>query len=172
MEAMLERLLEPARAALLIALASVAVLLTVFGLQHLAGAAPCPLCLWQRWPYVALIAIGLVGWRWRPRPMLGLAALVLLGSAGLAGYHVGIEQGWFALPAGCAAAGQASTIEELRQLLAEAPPTCDQVGFTLLGLSLATWNVVTSLALAAYATAAAFGLGRRTARDRLAPAGR
>ena len=172
MDAMLERVLEPARAALLIALASVAVLLTVFGLQYLAGAAPCPLCLWQRWPYVALIAIGLVGWRWRPRLMLGLAALVLLGSAGLAGYHVGVEQGWFALPAGCAAAGQASTIEELRQMLAEAPPACDQVGFTLLGLSLATWNVVTSLALAAYAAAAALGLGRHPEPDRLARAGR
>jgi disulfide bond formation protein DsbB len=169
---MLGRVLEPSRAALLIALASGAVLLAVFGMEHLAGAAPCPLCLWQRWPYALLIALGLIGWRWRPRAMLGLAVLVLLGSAGLAGYHVGVEQGWFALPAGCAAAGQASTIEELRQLLAEAPPACDQVGFTLFGLSLATWNVVTSLALAAYAACAALGLGRRIAPDRLAPAGR
>jgi disulfide bond formation protein DsbB len=169
---MLDRLLEPPRAALLLALASIAILLTVFGLQYLAGAAPCPLCIWQRWPYAALIVIGLIGWRWRLRPMLGLAVLVLLGSAGLAAYHFGIEQGWFPLPAGCAAGGQASSIEELKQLLAEAPPACDQVGFTLLGLSLAAWNVLTSLALAAYAGAAAVGLGRRPAPDCLAPNGR
>ena len=57
-------------------------------------------------------------------------------------------------------------------MLAEAPPACDQVGFTFLGLSLAGWNVVASLALATIAAAAALGLGRRSARDRFATAGR
>ena len=168
----MNRVLFPPTAALLLALASALILLAVLALQYLGDLPPCPLCVWQRWPWLGVAALGLIGWRWRPRPMLGLAGLVLLGSAGLAGYHVGVEQGWFALPAGCTAAGQASTIEELRQLLAEAPPACDQVGFTLLGLSLAMWNVITSLGLAAYAACAALGLGRRPAPDRIAPAER
>ena len=149
----------PRRLALLLGLGSGAVLLGALGLQYLGGVAPCPLCIWQRWPHLAVLLIGLLGWAWWPRPMLALAGLVLLGSAGLAGYHVGIEEGVWALPAGCAAGQEASTVEELRQLLAEAPPACDQVGFTVLGLSLASWNGVNSLALAALALWAAWRAG-------------
>jgi disulfide bond formation protein DsbB len=169
---MLANLLEPSRASLLLALASAAILLAALALQYLGGLPPCPLCIWQRWPYVAVIALGLIGWRWRPRAMLGVAALVLLGGAGIAAYHVGIEQGWWALPAGCVAGGTAQSVEELKRMLAEAPPACDQVGFTFLGLSLAGWNLVASLAMAAAATAAVIGLRRGGARDGLVRAGR
>jgi disulfide bond formation protein DsbB len=166
---MLARMLEPARASLLLAFASAAILLAALALQYVGGLPPCRLCIWQRWPYVALIALGLLGWRWRPRAVLVVATLVLLGGAGLAAYHVGIEQGWWALPAGCVAGAGAETIEDLRRMLAEAPPACDQVGFTLLGLTLAGWDVVASLGLAAFTLAAALGLGRPAAAARRDP---
>jgi disulfide bond formation protein DsbB len=158
---MLDRSLTPASACLVLALASAALLLGALGLQYLGGLPPCRLCIWQRWPYALLIVLGVVGWRVFPRAALGLAALVLLIGAGLAVYHVGVEQGWWALPAGCIAGQGAESIEDLKRLLAEAPPACDQVGFTLLGLSLAGWNLVASLLLALFAGAAA--LGRRPA---------
>ena len=165
------RLLEPPLAALSLALVSAVALIAAFGLQYLAGLAPCPLCVWQRYPHLAVITLGLVGWYWRAPVMLGLAALVLVGSTGLAAYHVGIEQGWWALPAGCVAGVAAGSVDELRQMLAAAPPTCDQVSFTLLGLSLAGWNGLLSLGLAAYAAAAlAFNRGhprRIGTKDRL-----
>jgi disulfide bond formation protein DsbB len=153
--------LQPRAASLLLAAAAAAILLAALGLQYLGGLPPCHLCVLQRYPYAGLIGIGLVGWFWQPRLMLGLASLVLLGSAGLAGYHLGVEQEWWALPAGCAAGGDARSVEELRRLLAEAPPTCDQVGFTFLGLSLAAWNGLISLALAAFAAASALTGGRQ-----------
>jgi disulfide bond formation protein DsbB len=169
---MLARILEPARACLLLALASLAILLAALGLQYLGGLPPCPLCIWQRWPYVALIALGLIGWRWRPRVLLGVATLILLGGAGLAVYHVGIEQGWWALPGGCVAGADAGSVEDLKRLLAEAPPACDQVSFTFLGLTLAGWNLMASLTLAVYAAAAGLHVGRRGAPDRFATAER
>ena len=169
---MLARALEPSRTCLLLTLASGAILLAALGLQYLGALPPCRLCIWQRWPYVALIALGLIGWRRRPRAMLGLATLVLFGGAGLAAYHVGIEQGWWALPAGCVAGGSAQTVEDLRRLLAEAPPACDQVGFSFLGLTLAGWNLLASLLLAAFTFATALGAGRREAQDSLASARR
>ena len=164
--------IQPRRASLLLALVSAAILLGALALQFLGGLAPCPLCIWQRWPYVALVALGLIGWRWRPRALLGIATLVLLGEAGLAAYHVGIEQGWWALPGGCIAGVTAKSVEELKRMLAEAPPACDQVGFTFLGLTLAGWNLVASLALAAYAAAAALDVARRGAPDWFAAAER
>jgi disulfide bond formation protein DsbB len=145
----------PRTASLLLAIAAALILAAVFAFQYLGGAAPCPLCIWQRYPYGVLIALGVIGFFWQPRPMLVLCVLVLLVGAGLAGYHYGIEQGWFALPAGCAAGGEATSVEELRQMLREAPPACDQVQFTVLGLSLAAWNLLASLGLAAFAAYAA-----------------
>jgi disulfide bond formation protein DsbB len=167
------RVLEPARACLLLALASAAILLGALALQYLGGLPPCHLCVWQRWPYVAVIALGLAGSRWQPRALLGGAALALLAGAGLAAYHVGIEQGWWALPAACVAGGGAASVEELRRLLTEAPPTCDQVRFTLAGLSLAGWNLLASLGLAGFALAAALDPARTGAagRGRLSDAG-
>jgi len=174
MQAMLARVLEPARASMLLALCSAGILLTALALQYVGGLPPCHLCFWQRWPYVALIFIGLIGWRWQPRAALGVATLVLLGGAGLAAYHVGIEQEWWPQPASCVARDTARSVEDLRRVLAEAPPTCDRVSFTFLGLTLAGWNLVASLLLAAFTLASALGLGRRggaAQRDPI-PAGR
>ncbi len=140
----------PKNASLLLALAAIAILASVFALQYLVGLAPCRMCIWQRWPFAALALIGLIGAFWRPKVMLMLACLTLLVSIGLAGYHVAVEQGWLALPAGCAAGAGAGSVEELKAMLKEAPPSCDQVDFTFLGVSLAGWNAVASLTLAGF----------------------
>ena len=130
-------------------------LLAALVLQFMFGFAPCNLCLWERWPYLVAAAAAL-GALIVDTPRAGLAAVAvfLLGGTLLAGYHVGVEQGVFALPEGCASAGRAASIDELRQMLAHAPPRCDQVNAAFLGLSLAAWNLV----LSAFLTlAAAFG---------------
>jgi len=143
--------LTPRTGCLLLVLAGAAVLASVFAFQYLGGAAPCQMCIWQRYPYAVLIVIGLIGSFWQPRLMLALGALVLLVGGGIAVYHYGVEEGWFALPAGCAAGGDATSVEELRRMLQEAPPACDQVRFTVFGWSLAAWNILTSAVLAAFA---------------------
>lgn len=145
----------PRTASLLLAVAGALILAAVFGFQYLGGAAPCQLCIWQRYPYGVLIVLGLLGWFWRPRPMLALSVLALLVGAGLAGYHFSVEEGWLALPTGCVAGQGATSVEELRRMLSEAPPACDQVLFTVFGWSLTVWNLIASLGLAAFAGIAA-----------------
>ena len=117
-------------------------------LQFGFGFAPCNLCLWERWPYLVAVAAA-VGALIVDTPRAGLAAMavVLLGGTGLAAFHVGVEQGLFALPESCAAAGRAQSLDELRQMLANAPPRCDQVSAQFLGLSLAAWNLALSATL-------------------------
>jgi disulfide bond formation protein DsbB len=147
--------LTPRTSCLLLAIASVAILASVFAFQYLGGAAPCQMCIWQRYPYALLIALGLLGWFWQPRLILAIGTLVLLVGGGIASYHYGVEQGWFALPAGCAAGGDATSVEELRRMLSEARSACDQVQFNLFGWSLAAWNILTSVVLAALTAIAA-----------------
>lgn len=147
---MIAMLSEPRRRALiLIALCGTAVLSTVLLLQYGYGAAPCRLCIWQRWPWLVMIVLGLGGLFVRPGLALALCGVAALIGAGIGGYHFAIEQGMIALPQGCVAGAGAGSVGELRQMLAQAPPSCDQVSVALAGLSLAAWNVIGSLLIVA-----------------------
>lgn len=144
---------------LALAVAAAVALAGALTLQFVGGLAPCHLCILERYPYVVvLVACGL-GWlAGRPKLALAVAAAAMAVNVGLAGFHVGVEQGWFALPESCLSLGQAATIEDLRAQLMAAPARCDQVPLTVLGLSLAAWNGVYAAALLVVAL---LGLARR-----------
>src|SRR5271154_5043325 len=142
----------PARAfPIFVLAASAAVLGAVLVSQYWGGLAPCELCLKERWPWTAAIAISFVATmtgsrRALPRVAL-LLALVFAAGTALAFYHVGVEQHWFAGPSACtAAAGTPTTLEALKaQLLHQQPVRCDEPAWTLYGISLAGWNFLASL---------------------------
>ncbi len=143
----------PRFAPLLLLIAAAAVLGGAWGFQIVGGLAPCELCLLERWPYYAVVAAALAalvaGRRGATQALLACAALAFLAGAGLALYHVGVEQHWIAGPSACTGGGPAGSIEELRRrLLAQQVVQCDEVQWSLFGLSLAAWNVAISLALA------------------------
>lgn len=143
---------------LLATLGSVGLLGGAFAFQYFGGLAPCQLCLWQRWPHAAAILIGVIalatGWR-------GLAwagALAALATAGIGGFHVGVEQGWWEGLATCTA-GSISGISTADLLNPSAPIAapirCDAIAWEMLGISMAGWNMILSLVLAGIWVAAA-----------------
>lgn len=133
---------------------TLAILATVLALEHIAGLAPCPLCLWQRAPYGGAAVLALLAFvTARPRVLpwlFAMMALVFVAAAGLGLYHLGIEQEWWPGPASCGGTGNATTIAELRRQLASTTP-CDRPAATLGGLSLAAYNVIAAFFLAAAA---------------------
>jgi disulfide bond formation protein DsbB len=155
-------------APLAIAIACLLVVGGALAFQYLGGLRPCELCLYQRWPYYAAAALGLiaaaVGNGRATKAALLLAALLFAVDAGLAFYHAGVEQHWFPGPGACTGlALQVGSVEDLRaQLLATPPVRCDEIQWSLFGISLAGWNVVAALALAAFSLAA-FARLRRAA---------
>ncbi len=148
--------------------ASAAALGVAFVAQYVGGLEPCPLCIYQRYPYGAAIALGALALAsagrgpW-PAVLVGLAGVAFTGDAAIAFYHVGVEQGWFEGLAACAGeSATPTTLEELRaQVLGSAPPRCDVVQWSLLGISLAGYNLMYSAALAVLTFAAAVVLTRR-----------
>jgi len=83
------------------ALAAAAALGTAYFAQYVLLLTPCELCLWERWPYRAAIAIGLIGAFLPPRFgkwVFGLLALVFLTGAAIAFLHIGVEQTWWPSP--------------------------------------------------------------------------
>ncbi len=142
---------------LLAAGGSAALLLGAFGFQYLGGLAPCKLCLWQRWPHAAAVAIGALA-LWLPGRALPLAgALAALTTAGIGAWHTGVERGWWAGPDSCTAGPIGGlTPEQLMEQILTAPLVrCDDVPWELFGLSMASWNALASAGLALLWLAAA-----------------
>ncbi|MEM1345354.1 MAG: disulfide bond formation protein B [Pseudomonadota bacterium] len=138
---------------LLAGLGSALLLAGAFAFQYLGGLAPCPLCLWQRWPHAVAIAVAALAVTvlWRVSRQVSLVGgLVMLGGAGLGGYHVGIERGWWPGPGTCSAPDPAglSASELFDQIMATPVVRCDEVAWDFLGISMAGWNALASLALA------------------------
>jgi disulfide bond formation protein DsbB len=123
-------------------------------LQYMGGFAPCALCIWQRWPHLAVIIMAFIGLRGvMPRGMLWLILITGVISVGLGGYHAGIEYGFWAGPTACTAnLAKDGDIKALTQQLLSIPLTrCDEVVWSLFGLSMASWNALISLDIIAVA---------------------
>ena len=154
--------------------------ITVIAAATLAGAwffqlvleiLPCPLCLEQRYAYYFAVPfaalLGLAAAKGAPRPLLlaGLAILALaaLANASLGAYHAGVEWGFWQGPTDCTGPignfGSAGSL--LERLDKVKVVRCDEVQWRFLGLSLAGYNVLISLFMAAIA---AWGIARTSRR--------
>ncbi|TYO90807.1 disulfide bond formation protein B [Oceanicella actignis] len=141
----------PRRLALIASLGSAALLAGAFGFQHLGGLAPCELCIWQRWPHAAAIALGAAALALGARAWLCAAgALSMAAGAAIAFYHTGVERGWWQGPQTCSGGpdGALNTDELLRQIMAAPVVRCNEVAWEFLGLSMASWNGLASAGLA------------------------
>lgn len=129
---------------------------------------PCPLCLEQRYAYylaiplAALVAFAASRGASRGLLATGLAvlALALLANAVLGGYHAGVEWGFWQGPTDCSGpiVDFGNTGNLLDSLNKVKVIRCDEVQWRFLGLSLAGYNVLISLGLAAVA---GWGIARR-----------
>jgi disulfide bond formation protein DsbB len=130
---------------------SLIALATALAAEYVFGVVGCDLCVLERYPYAATAVIAAAAClRWTPAVLRAAAALcsVLFAlGCGLSVYHVGIQQGWWSEIGLCAGALPASPID-LRTLTAQQRPACDQVDWSILGLSLAALNALYAAALA------------------------
>lgn len=130
---------------------SAALLLGALGFQYLGGLFPCALCLWQRWPHLAAVLLALLGLKVRGAALPVLGAIAALATAAIGGFHVGVEQGWWAGLESCTGAGITGlSMDTLLDPTAAAPGVvrCDQIAWTFAGVSMAGWNMILSLGLA------------------------
>lgn len=135
----------------LAALGSVALLAAALGFQFLGGLAPCVLCIYQRWPHLLAVLAGALGWV-RPGPLPALMGAVgAMGSAAVGAFHTGVEREWWEGLAACAAGPDLTKMtpeEALEAMMTAVPQGCDVVAWSLLGLSMASWNMIVSIGLA------------------------
>ena len=157
-------------AALAITAIAAATLAGAWFMQLALDIRPCQLCLEQRYAYYLMIPLAaltaLAAARDAPRAVLlaGLAIVgaAALGNAGLATYHAGVEWHFWQGPTECT--GPIGNLGSAGNLLERLDTVkvirCDEVQWKFLGLSLAGYNVLISLLLAAIA---AWGIVRSLA---------
>ncbi len=137
---------------LLLLLAGASPLAIAYYAQLVQGYDPCILCLYQRVPFAIVIVLGIIGLI-RPAlaPVVGIiAGLAFATGMSIAFYHVGVEQHWWASAASCGGGlpEQMSIADFQKQLTIKPAKSCDSVDWILFGLSMATYNVAYSCALA------------------------
>jgi len=159
-----------AAAALAILVLSAATLAGAWYFQLVVGLPPCPLCLEERIPYHIVIPLALLlvlaAMVRAPAKLLmvGFVAIAIaaLCNVALGTYHAGVEWHWWAGPADCT--GPLTDLKAggplLNQLQSIHIVRCDEAAWRFLGISLAGYNALISLLLAAIA---AFGLLARKA---------
>ncbi len=136
---------------LIATLGSAALMIGALAFQHIGGMAPCKLCIWQRYPHVIAIAVGVVALAIPRAGLIVLGALAACATGGVGVYHAGVEQGWWDGPSTCSSGpiGGISADELLAQIMQAPLVRCDEIPWEMLGLSMAGWNAVVSFGLAA-----------------------
>jgi len=120
-------------------------------IQYWLGHEPCKLCLYERIPYFLsmLLIITILFIKKYEKITFLILSLIFIGSAALAFYHFGIEQGFFSESLACVTEdlSKALSKEELLEQLKQNSISCKDVSFRILGLSLAAINTIFSLVL-------------------------
>ena len=126
-------------------------IISALTIQYWLGHAPCKLCIYQRIPYflAMLLIIKIFFFKKYEKITLLILSLIFIGSAALAFYHFGIEQGFFNESLACTASDLSKTLskEQLLEQLKQNNISCKDVSFRILGMSLTTINTIFSLTL-------------------------
>ena len=133
---------------------SLTMIIFVFFSEHVFGFAPCSLCFIQRYPHilVAITSIWLIFFRAHNFFLYPVNTLVMALSIILASYHVGVEQSVFQGPQSCSSSNlslvsEKSAEELLKDILNTSVIRCNEVTWSFISLSMATWNLILSIAL-------------------------
>lgn len=137
---------------LILFLSTIAVLGAAYIFQYGFGYAPCELCYYQRYPYMAVIALSGLGLIDHKNIIklnksvlvfiLFICALLLVTDASIAAYHAGVEYKWWLGPSACTSTVTlgGSIEEQLAQLMSAPIIRCDQAPWSLFGISMAGYN--------------------------------
>jgi len=116
--------------------------------EYAFGLYPCEMCWWQRYAHFAALLLALAA-LFLPRAraaLLALSALAITAGAIIAGFHAGVEYGWWEGFTSCSSTVDFAAGGNALDAVMNAPLVrCDQAPWSLAGISLAGWNALISM---------------------------
>ena len=129
---------------------SVVSLLTAYLAEYIFSFAPCPLCVYQRFPYLIFIMLGIVSLssQYSYRTYYITVALIAII---IAFYHSGIERGLFELSSFCkplvSVSDNISVADFKKMLYHKEIALCNKPALVIFGLSMTEWNLLLNIFL-------------------------
>tara|TARA_B100001248_G_scaffold193446_1_gene148441 strand:- start:789 stop:1271 length:483 start_codon:yes stop_codon:yes gene_type:complete len=134
----------------LLILVSLCILISTLLIEYVFDFPPCKLCIYQRIPYLLIIifGIGLVFFK-KIREFLFIFIILQVVNLFIASFHSLVERGVVEYEMNCTSTGSdIQTIDELRKFLDKVPiAKCNEILFSIMGLSLANLNLIVSVLL-------------------------
>lgn len=133
-------------------------LASAFFVEYVMHLDACPLCIYQRFPYLVLLCIALVAMQndcTRPGEkrifLYPWYMMCFLASIIIASYHTGVERGLFELSSLCKpiiSLQQNTSANDFRLMLDSIPiARCDKPALVVLELSMTEWNLLFNIFL-------------------------
>ena len=123
-----------------------------WGTQVIGGLVPCELCLEQRLSYyygLPLLLLVLALWNRLPLTVwyvaMAIVTAIFAWGTYMGAFHAGVEWGFWPGPTACTGIGEAMDFNSLNSMTPVIG--CDVVQFRFLGISLAGYNALISLAI-------------------------
>jgi disulfide bond formation protein DsbB len=136
-------------------LLSFAILVTAFAIQYLLGYQPCNLCIIERVPYILVIIVLILNYKFKKDEIFYSVLLLLIFAFSffISTYHFGIEQGYISESNVCGANKvDLTTKDDILKSLKEININCKDVAFKIFGLSLTTYNMLISILMFSIST--------------------
>ena len=134
----------------LLVIISFCILVSTLLVEYILNFPPCNLCIYQRIPYLLIIilGIGLIYFK-KNKEFLFVFIILQIANFFIAFFHSLVERGIINYEMNCTSTGSdIQTIEELRSFLDNVPiAKCNEILFSIMGLSLANFNLLVSILL-------------------------
>ena len=127
---------------------AISALLFAFYLQYILGHEPCKLCMYQRYGYILVLLISILGFFFYKNKLIYILLLIpfiIISSIGF--WHLGIEQQWWAASLECSGITEniGSLKEELKNINNRPVAACDQISPKFLNITLVQWSFIYAL---------------------------
>ena len=141
-----------ATARLLALIVPAALLAGAYVFEYGMGLYPCEMCWWQRYAHFAALGPAVLAFVVPMGPLriwlVRLAAFAILASGLIGAFHAGVEYGWWEGFTQCTGLTIAEGQSALDAIMGAPTVRCDEVQWSLLGISMAGWNFLISAAAA------------------------
>lgn len=129
---------------------SICSIICAYFVEYILSLAACPLCIYQRFPYLILFMLSLIGLS-SDYGLRRCYQITFLFATLLSGYHTGIENGWFEMSALCKpllSSESITGVDAFKNMLYSGQlGVCNKSVISIMGFSMAEINLALNIIL-------------------------